>query len=167
MALDRKLRIGLLLLAVVAASMATYGLTQRPATPVVTFTTLDGRHIGLQALRGKVVVVTFWATSCAICVEEMPDLAETYRQYHARGFELIAVAMAYDSPDEVKNFVRDRELQFPIVLDTSGAVARSFNNTTVVPTTFVIDRSGKLVSMTLGALDFSKLQRYLDGALEI
>lgn len=97
----------------------------------------------------------------------MPDLAETYRQYHARGFELIAVAMAYDSPDEVKNFVRDRELQFPIVLDTSGAVARSFNNTTVVPTTFVIDRSGKLVSMTLSALDFSKLQRYLDGALEI
>lgn len=167
MVLSRKLRIGLILLAVVAVSVAAYGLTQRPATPAATFTTLDGRHIGLQGLQGKVIVVTFWATSCSICVEEMPDLVETYRQYHSRGFELIAVAMAYDSSDEVKNFVRDSELPFPVVFDSTGALARSFNDTTVVPTMFVIDRSGKLVSSTLGAIDFSKLRHYLDVSLGI
>lgn len=166
MVFSRKLRIGLLL-AVAAAGMVAYGLTQRPATPAVTFTTLDGRQIGLQALQGKVVIVTFWATSCSICVEEMPDFVETYRQYHAHGFELIAVAMAYDSPDAVKNFVRDRGLPFPVVLDSTGALARSFNDTIVVPTTFVINRNGTLVSSTRGALDFSKLRRYLDASLEI
>lgn len=166
MAFSRKLRIGLLL-AVAAAGMAAYGLTQRSAAPAATFTTLDGQQIGLQALRGKVVIVTFWATSCSICVEEMPDLAQTYRRYHARGFELIAVAMAYDSPEEVRNFARDRELPFPVVLDSTGALARSFNDTLVVPSTFVIDRNGTLVSSTRGALDFSKLRRYLDASLEI
>lgn len=166
MVFSRKLRIGLLL-AVVAASMAAYWFAQWPTTPAVTFTTLDGRQIGLQALRGKVVIVTFWATSCSICVEEMPDFAQIYRQYHVHGFELIAVAMAYDSPDAVKNFVRDRGLPFPVVLDSTGALARSFNDTIVVPTTFVIDRKGTRVSSTRGALDFSKLRHYLDASLEI
>lgn len=167
MTVSRRLRIGLVLLIVVGVSMAAYVLAQRHTSPAVTFTTLDGRHIGLQDLRGKVVAVTFWATSCSICVEEMPDLAQTYRQYHARGFELIAVAMAYDASDQVKNFARVRGLPFPVVLDTGGALARSFDNTTVVPTTFVMDRSGKLVSKTLGAIDSAKLRQYLDASLGI
>lgn len=121
----------------------------------------------MQALQGKVVVVTFWATSCSICVEEMPDFVETYHRYRARGFELIAIAMDYNSPDAVKNFVHDRDLPFPVVLDLTGALARSFNDTIVVPTTFVIDRNGTSVSSTRGALDFSKLRRYLDASLEI
>jgi peroxiredoxin len=71
-----------------------------------------------------VVVVPFWATNCSICVEEMPDLGQTYRQYHARGFELIAVAVAYDAPDEVENFTRIKGLPFPGLLDTGRAPNR-------------------------------------------
>ncbi|TCW75508.1 thioredoxin [Burkholderia sp. SRS-46] len=164
MTVSRRLRVGLVLLFVVGASLAASVLTQRHASPAVTFTTLDGQHIGLQDQGGRVVVVTFWATSCSICVEEMPDLAQTYRQYHARGFELIAVAMAYDAPDEVRHFAQVRGLPFPVVLDTGGALAHAFSNTTVVPTTFVIDRSGTLVSKTLGAIDSARLRQYLDAS---
>ncbi|MRS98035.1 redoxin domain-containing protein [Ralstonia pickettii] len=164
MTVSRRLWVGLVLLFVIGAGIAASVLTQRHASPAITFRTLDGRRIALQDLRGRVVVVTFWATSCSICVEEMPDLAQTYRQYRARGFELIAVAMAYDAPDEVRNFARVMSLPFPIVLDTGGALAHAFSNTTVVPTTFVIDRSGQLVSKTLGAIDPAKLRQYLDAS---
>lgn len=165
MALSRNPRIVLVALAVLGAAVASYALTQRtaaPSAPAVSFTILDGRQIRLEELRGKVVAVTFWATSCPIYMGEMPVLVQTYRQYQPRGFELIAVAMAYDAPEHVKHFASSRGLPFPVALDTNGALARSFDDTKVVPTTFLIDKNGKLVSRTLGAIDFSKLRQYLD-----
>lgn len=152
-------------LVLLGAAATAYALTQRaaaPVTPAVTFATLDGRQIKLQDQRDKVVMVIFWATSCPICMGEMPDLIETYRQYRARGFELIAVAMAYDDPEQVRKFARGKGLPFPVVLDTGGSLARAFDDTRVVPTAFLIDRKGNLVSRTLGAIDFPKLRQYLD-----
>ncbi len=165
MALSRKLRGALAALAVIGVTVAAYAPAQRPAEPDATFTTLDGRQIRLQDLRGKVVAVTFWATSCPICVDEMPDLVKTYQQYRSRGFELIAVAMAYDASDHVRNFAQGRGLPFPVVLDTDGKLAHMFDDTRVVPTTFLIDKEGKVISRTLGAIDFSKLRQYLDASL--
>lgn len=165
MAISRRLASALVLLAALGAAVAAYALTGQnaaPATPAVTFTTLDGRQIRLQDQQGKIVMVIFWATSCSICMGEMPDLIETYRQYQARGFELIAMAMAYDDPEQVRKFARSKGLPFPVVLDTSGSLARSFDDTKVVPTTFLIDKNGKLLSQTRGAIDFAKLRQYLD-----
>ncbi len=168
MAISGRLASALVLLATLGAAVAAYALTGQnaapatPAAPVVTFTTLESRQIRLQDQQGKIVMVIFWATSCSICMGEMPDLIETYRQYQARGFELIAVAMAYDDPEQVRKFARSKGLPFRVVLDTSGSLARSFDDTKVVPTTFLIDRHGKLVSQTRGAIDFAKLRQYLD-----
>lgn len=161
MALSRRLLAALAVLGVTAACT----LAQQPTAPDAAFTTLDGRQIRLQDLRGKVVGVTFWATSCPICLGEMPDLVKTYQQYRFRGFELIAVAMAYDAPDHVRDYAQGRGLPFPVALDTDGKLARMFGDTQVVPTTFLIDKEGKVVSRTLGAIDFSKLRQYLDASL--
>lgn len=164
MAISRRLA-SALVLAALGAAVAAYALTGQnaaPATPAVTFTTLDGHQIRLQDQQGKIVMVIFWATSCSICMGEMPDLIETYHQYQARGFELIAVAMAYDDPEQVRKLARSKGVPFPVVLDTSGSLARSFDDTKVVPTTFLIDRHGKLVSQTRGAIDFAKLRQYLN-----
>ncbi len=165
MAPERNLLLALAAIAVLGAVIASYALAQRPAAPDATFTTLDGRQLRLADLRGKTVMVMFWATSCPICKGEMPDLVETYRTYQPRGFELIAVAMAYDSPEQVRNFAKSGGLPFPVVLDTGGELARAFDDTKVVPTTFLIDGSGKFVSRTLGAIDFAKLRQYLDASL--
>ena len=165
MAFKRNLLLALAAIAVMGAAIAFYAPTQRPVAPDTTFTTLDGRQLRLADLRGKTVAVMFWATSCPICKGEMPDLIETYRKYQPRGFELIAVAMAYDSPEDVKNFAKSSGLPFPVVLDTGGDLARAYSDTKVVPTTFLIDGSGKFVTRTLGAIDFTKLRQYLDASL--
>lgn len=165
MAPKRNLLLALAAIAVLGTAIASYALAQRPAAPDATFTTLDGRQRRLADLRGKTVMVMFWATSCPICKGEMPDLVETYRTYQPRGFELIAVAMAYDPPEQVKNFAKSGGLPFPVVLDTGGDLARAFDDTKVVPTTFLIDGNGKLVSRTFGVIDFTKLRQYLDASL--
>lgn len=80
-------------------ALAAYVLLARPAAPAIDFTTLDGERISMRDLRGKVVFVNFWATSCATCIKEMPDVIKTYERFAPRGFELLAVAMSYDPPE--------------------------------------------------------------------
>ena len=79
--------------------------------PAVLYTLLDGAKAN-RALRGKVVLVNFWATSCASCVAEMPQIAGTFDQFKGRGFETLAVAMSYDAPALVARFTESRRLPF-------------------------------------------------------
>lgn len=145
----------LAVLALVGALVLT--LTRQPAAPQVAFTTLDGRQISLDSLRGKVVLVNFWATSCPGCVQEMPKLAETYRKFQSRGLVLLAVAMSYDPPEYVRNYTRQRGLPFTVALDGNGEAARAFNQVQLTPTTFLIDKQGHIIQQTVGELDFQSL----------
>ena len=150
-------------LAIVGA--LAYTLLQKPAAPAVTFTTLEGKPIVLESLRGKVVLVNFWATSCPGCIKEMPGMIETYRQYKNKGFEIVAVAMSYDPPNYVLNFVQTRQLPFPVALDIDGAHARAFGNVQLTPTSFIIGRDGGVLEKKIGELDFIKLKALLDKEL--
>jgi peroxiredoxin len=142
-----------------------YALMDRPGAPAVTFTTLEGKSIVLDELRGKVVLVNFWATSCPGCIKEMPDMVESYKLYRDHGFEIIAVAMSYDPPNYVLNFVQTRQLPFPVALDVDGAHARAFGNVQLTPTTFIIGKDGRILEQKLGELDFVKLNALLDREL--
>jgi peroxiredoxin len=128
----------------------------------VTFTTLGDEKIGLADLRGKIVLVNFWATSCGICMAEMPDLVAAYRQFRDRGFEVIAIAMHYDEPELVRGYATKQALPFPVVFDKDGKLAREFDQVGATPTTFIIDRSGKRISKTLGIINFDKLRAFLE-----
>lgn len=128
------------------------------------FTTLDGKKIRPGELRGKLVLVNFWATSCGICLQEMPDLIATYRRYRSRGLEVIAVAMSYDEPEQIRAYMAKHSLPFPVVFDRDGALAREFEGVRATPTTFLIDRSGKRISKTVGIIDFEKLRAFLESA---
>ena len=150
-------------LAIVGA--LAYTLLQKPAAPAVTFTTLEGKPIALEALRGKVVLVNFWATSCPGCIKEMPGMIETYQQYKNKGFEIVAVAMSYDPPNYVLNFVQTRQLPFPVALDVDGAHARAFGNVQLTPTSFIIGKDGAVLEQKIGELDFVKLKALLDKEL--
>ncbi|HEY0663341.1 MAG TPA: TlpA disulfide reductase family protein [Thiobacillaceae bacterium] len=157
-----------ILIAIAALTLVgalAYALLEKPAAPAATFTTLEGKSIALADLRGKVVLVNFWATSCPGCVKEMPGLVETYRQYKDRGFEVVAVAMSYDPPNYVANFVETRKLPFPVALDVNGEHARAFGNVQVTPTAFIIDKDGRILEQTLGELDFPALKALLDREL--
>lgn len=116
-------------------------------------------------MRGKVLLVNFWATSCVPCVKEMPRLAELHLRRHREGLETIAVAMRYDPPNHVLRFAERERLPFPVALDPVGEVARLFGDVQLTPTTFVIDRSGRIVRRIVGEPDFAELERLLDRTL--
>jgi len=147
------------------AGALAYALIDKPTAPASTFTTLEGKPITLNDLRGKIVLVNFWATSCPGCVKEMPDLIETYNQYKGRGFEVVAVAMSYDPPNYVANFAKTRQLPFPVALDVNGEHARAFGNVQLTPTSFIIGKDGHILEQKLGDLDFAKLKALLDKEL--
>lgn len=153
-------------LAIVLGALLLLGLTQKSAAPSVVFTDLSGNRIAMESLRGKMVLVNFWATSCPGCVKEMPELIETYQRYRGHGFELVAVAMSYDPPSYVLRFVRERALPFPVALDVQGELARAFGDVKLTPTAFLIDKEGHVVEQTIGELDFARLHARLDKELK-
>lgn len=154
------------LVAVVAAiaAGALFALFREPAAPAVTYTTLKGEKFTTADLRGKVVLVNFWATDCAPCVEEMPKLVETYNEYRARGFETIAVSMSYDPPNLVLDYAEKHRLPFKVALDLHGDLMRNFD-VQFTPTTFVIDKRGNIVKQYLGEPDFARLRALLESKL--
>ncbi|MBI3283251.1 MAG: TlpA family protein disulfide reductase [Burkholderiales bacterium] len=140
-------------------------LSAKQAVPEVSFTNLKGEQISTQSLRGKVVLVNFWATSCATCVAEMPHMVETYNKYHAQGLEFVAVAMRYDAPNYVVNYSETRRLPFHVALDVQGKLAQAFGDVRLTPTTFVIDKQGKILKRYVGQPSFAELHALLEQAL--
>src|SRR5471032_2057017 len=119
------------------------GCGRHEQAPAVAYTLLDGRKSDLAALRGHVVLVNFWATDCAPCVQEMPQLAQTWRKFSPRGFETLAVAMSYDPPALVSNFAQARALPFGVVIDNTGEIADRFGDIRVTPTSLLINKRGE------------------------
>jgi peroxiredoxin len=156
------------IIGVVVAALAIGGyvsMNGTPAAPDVTFTNLQGQKITSQSLRGKVVMVNFWATSCATCVKEMPQMVDTYNKFKGQGLEFVAVAMKYDRPDYVLNFTETRQLPFTVALDTGGDIAKAFNDVQLTPTTYVIDKNGKIIKRYVGEPDFGALHALLQKEL--
>ncbi len=156
------------LIGVVVAALAIGGyasMKQAPVAPEVTFITLQGQKISTQSLRGKVVLVNFWATSCVTCVKEMPEMVDTYNKFKGQGLEFVAVAMKYDPPNYVINFTETRKLPFTVALDSGGDIAQSFGDVTLTPTTFLIDKNGKIIKRYVGMPDFAALHLLLQQQL--
>ena len=142
------------------------GETSSPRTaPQIGYVVLDGQARHTRQLLGHVVLVNFWATSCSSCVHEMPELVATYQQYRAQGFQTLAVAMDYDPPAAVADFAESRRLPFPVVIDNTGAIARSFGPVTLTPTTFLINKHGLIVKRYLGPPDFVALRLLIEQLL--
>ena len=133
--------------------------------PNVAFTLLDGRTSSMDARRGKVVLVNFWATDCATCIKEMPQLIATHEKYKARGFETLAVSMRYNPPAYVIAFAERRRLPFGVAIDNTGEIARRFGEVQVTPTSLLIDQRGRIVERYVGEPDFAALQRRVEQLL--
>jgi peroxiredoxin len=155
--------IGAAVLAIAGIGFVAFGQPQQ--APEVTFLSIDGQKISSQSLRGKVVMVNFWATSCTTCVKEMPQMVETYNKFKDQGLEFVAVAMSYDRPDYVLNYAETRKLPFKVALDAGGDLAKQFGDVAMTPTTFVIGKDGKILKRYLGEPDFASLHALLQKSL--
>jgi len=139
--------------------------TPAPAAPALTYTTLQNETLTPEDLRGQVVLVKFWATSCRTCIKQMPDTVAHYQTYRDRGFETIAVAMQYDPANYVINFVAQQHLPFKVVVDGNGSIARAFGEVMLTPTAFLIDRQGRIIKRYLGDYDRAEFVATLEKAL--
>lgn len=133
--------------------------------PDVGYVLLDGSRMSASSFNGKVTLVNFWATSCAVCVAEMPKLIAMHRKFQERGFGTLAVAMQYDPPSYVVNYAQTRMLPFAVAIDNTGAVARAWGGVAATPTTFLVDRRGQVIKRYVGEPDFAELDRLIEGLL--
>jgi len=110
--------------------------------PDFTLKTIDGQEITLSKLKGKVVLLDFWATWCGPCRESIPHLIQLYKAYREMGFEMIGISLDKGDTEVVRNFAKSMDIPYPIVVATEE-VARDYRVTSI-PTTFYIDKEGKV-----------------------
>ena len=112
---------------------------------------LDGSKFELEKHRDKVVLLNLWATWCGPCRYEIPELQAIHDKYAPKGFEVIGVSVDESGVESVRDFVKEHEMTYPVVLDAEGKLANVFQ-TSVLPTSVIIDRSGKIVWKKFGAI---------------
>ncbi len=151
--------------AVLAISVGIYLNSGFTAAPQSAFVMLDGSKTDSSQLKGKVTLVNFWATSCTSCIAEMPSLISTYEKYKASGFDTIAVAMSYDPPSYVVNFVQTRKLPFGVAIDNTGEVAKAWGDVKLTPTTYLVNKRGQIVKRYIGAPDLAELHQLIERLL--
>jgi thiol-disulfide isomerase/thioredoxin len=127
--------------------------------------TIDGTEITSEHLNGKLTLINFWATDCPGCINEMPALIQTYKQYKNKGLEVIAVAMYYDPPSRVISYTKNNELPFPVVLDSNKEIMNKFNNIKLTPTSVILDQNGYIINTIIGEINFKDFNETLDKLL--
>jgi len=136
------------------------------AAPEIKFTTLDNKPLTLQSLKGKPVLITFWATSCTGCIKEMPHLVELHNKLASKGLTIIGISMAYDPPNHVTELVKRRQLPYTIAMDIDGSASRAFGNIKLTPTSFLISPEGRIVMKKIGDLDMASLTTRIETMLK-
>ena len=125
----------------------------KPTAPPIELLTVDGTPLSLQQLRGKVVLVNFWATWCEPCITEMPSLQRLREQLMASGFEVLTVNYQ-EGPVRISSFVQKMNLTLPVVRDTDGSVARVWS-ARVFPASYLVDRNGDVRYSLSGGADWT------------
>ena len=146
------------------ASSNPYPLTAGTPAPDFSLKTLDGQTVSLHDYQGKAVMVNFWATWCPPCRSEMPDMQNLYSELKGKGVEILAVNVQEARPP-IEKFVTQFGLTFPILLDVSGDVVQQYG-VQALPTSYFIDREGRISAFNFGALNGSAIRKKLEAVLE-
>ena len=122
---------------------------------------LDGQPVGLSSLLGKPTAITFWATTCPGCVEEIPHMVALYDKFAAKGINVVGMAMSYDSLSQLKAMVSEKKIPYTVLQDKTGAAAAAFGPVRLTPTFFVLDAKGNIRYQKIGPFDTARVDQLL------
>ena len=125
--------------------------------------TLDGKNLKLSDLRGKAVMLNFWATYCGPCKIEMPWFVELQKEYGPQGFQIVGVANDDASTADIAKFAKEMGINYPILIG-KDSVSDSYK-VSVLPTTFFLDRDGKLIAREFGLVSRSVFVEHIKKAM--
>ena len=148
------------------ANPAAYVLTES-AAPTASWTTTAGQPLTLESLRGKVVLVDFWATWCKPCIKSMPELEAIYKDYQKLGLEVVGVSVDQgdDRDKKVKKFLEKKPIAYPIVIDNEEASSWEAFHVVALPTVYLIGRDGQITERWTGVVDMKKVREAVDRAV--
>jgi len=127
------------------------GIEVGKRAPDFTVYTIDGAAVTLSQLRGKIVMVNFWAIGCGACVAEMPDIEAVYKTWAGKELRILAIN-AGDHPIYIRNFIAEQKTSLPIFIDSDRTAVRDYQISRI-PRTFFIDSSGMIRRVLLGSFD--------------
>ena len=158
--LDIVLAVLLIVQPVYAFHQATAGQptsNQAKVAPAFQLKDLQGRRIRLSDYRGKVVLINFWATWCAPCQAEMPELVKLQREYASRGLQVISITCPPERKTIVRRVARKFRLNYPVLFGTRETT-RLYEADDVLPVTIIVDRDGIIRGRILGILEPEEFQ---------
>lgn len=132
----------------------------KPAAPAFNLTSIDGKKFELSSLRGKVVVLNFWFTGCAPCVEEMPKLNGLVDEFDDE--DAVFIAPTLDAAPVLQTFLKEHPFKYHVIPNAGGLILGPYSDGTdnvVFPMHFVIDREGRIDTKIAGAKDFAELRK--------
>ncbi len=148
----------------VESGSASHQVRSLGTAPDFALETMAGKIFRLSEHHGEVVVLNFWATWCAPCLEEIPGFIRLQDNFRARGLQIVGVSLDDEGFDVVRPFAARLGINYPLVVN-DGVVAETYRGHFVVPTTFVIDRRGEIRSRYIGIVTFSELEPLLEQLL--
>ena len=139
-------------------------LTQSSLAPDFSLESLDGKTVRLSDLRGKAVLLNFWATWCGPCKIEMPWFVDLQNQYGAQGLQIVGVAMDDSSKEDIAKFVKDMGVNYPVLIGKE-AVGDAYGGVPALPESFFISRDGKIVDRIMGLEGKAEIEDAIKKAL--
>jgi peroxiredoxin len=122
---------------------------------------LAGNSVDLAQFKGKPIAITFWATTCPGCVEEIPHMTALYNQFASKGVQVIGMAMSYDSLSQLRAMQKEKNIPYLVLQDKTGAAATAFGPVRLTPTFFVLDAKGNILYQKIGPFDTERVDQLL------
>ncbi len=136
----------------------------RQPAPELNVSSIAGTSVNLGSYRGKVVLLDFWAVDCGLCVTEIPWYVEFDKKYHDKGLRLLGIDMLEESPAKIKPFMEKAHMQYPVAVGNED-IRKRFQ-AEGLPTTFLIDRRGRVAASHAGIVDRDEFERDIQELLK-
>jgi len=151
-----------ILLAVMITATAAMG--QQSKAPNFKASAADGSTVELQKLKGKVVVVNYWATWCGPCRQEIPGFIDVYKEYKSKGLEIVGVSLDQSGWEVVKPYIAKVKINYPVVLP-DDVLKSDYGEIDAIPTTFFVDKNGNIVDTHVGYMDKASFEKKIKSLL--